>query len=209
DNRVVYRPVRWNGYKLNYVNRSFTIERGSRRTVVWDIFRFFATKFTGALKDWKVADESKLERMERMKALRSEFDKQSTKEVEEYCNEECTYLAQLGRKLLTAHDDAGLRLTAYHGAGSTASAFLKRISVKDHRGEIPGNMRIPVACAFFGGRFENSVAGPIGQRVFGYDISSAYPYAATFLPCLRCGCWRHHRGLPADRGQLRLIHWTR
>jgi len=209
DGRIVYKVVRWNGYKLNYVNRCFTIERGSRRTTVWDIFRFFATKFTGALKDWKVADEQKLERMERMKALRSEFDKQTPEEIEAYCNEECSYLAALGRKLVTAHDTAGLRLTAYHGAGSTASAFLKRIDVKSHRGKIPDAMRVPVACAFFGGRFENSRVGPIGQRVYGYDISSAYPYSATFLPCLSCGSWRYSRGLPGQRDQLTLIHWTR
>ena len=210
EGRLIYKPVRWSGYKLNYVNRRFTIQKGSRQTIVWDIFRFFATKFTGALKDWKVADAGKLERMERMKALRSEFDKQSTKEVEDYCNEECSYLAQLGRKLISAHDQAGLKLTAYHGAGSTASAFLKRIDVRKYRGEIPPAMRKPLACAFFGGRFENSRVGPIDRHVYGYDISSAYPYSAVFLPCLLCGSWRHSRGLPrSSQGGLTLIHWTR
>jgi hypothetical protein len=209
EGRLIYKPVRWNGYILNYANRRFSVERGTRGTVVWDIFRFFATKFTGALKDWKIADETKLTRMERMKALRSEFDKQSTQEIEAYCNEECSYLAKLGRALITAHDSAGLKLRAYHGAGSTASAFLARIDVKERRGQIPGAMRIPVASAFFGGRFENSVVGPVGQRVYGYDISSAYPYHATFLPCLSCGRWRHSRGLPNDLGRLALIHWTR
>lgn len=209
EGRLVYDPVRWNGYKLNYVNRRFSIERGSRQTIVWDIFRFFATKFTGALKDWKVADEAKLERMERMKALRAEFDKQSTEEIEAYCNEECAYLSRLGRKLISAHDQAGLKLTAYHGAGSTASAFLKRIDVRKYRGEIPEQMRIPLASAFFGGRFENSRSGPVRTRVYGYDISSAYPYSATHLPCLLCGRWRHSSGLPKSPGQLTLIRWAR
>jgi hypothetical protein len=209
EGRLIYDAVRWNGYKLNYVNRRFTIERGSRQTIVWDIFRFFATKFTGALKDWKVADEAKLERMERMKALRAEFDKQTPKEVEDYCNEECAYLSRLGRKLISAHDTAGLKLTAYHGAGSTASAFLKRIDVREYRGEIPAAMRIAVACAFFGGRFENAWSGPVRSRVYGYDISSAYPYSATSLPCLLCGVWRHSRSLPSRLAELSLIRWSR
>lgn len=209
EGRLVYKKVRWEGYTLNYVNRRFSIERGNRSTVVWDIFRFFATKFTGALKDWKVADEVKLERMECMKALRSEFDKQTNEEVEAYCNEECSYLAKLGRKLITAHDDAGLKLKAYHGAGSTASAFLGRIAIKQYRGVIPAAMRIGVASAFFGGRFENSQIGPVRRRTYNYDISSAYPYHATSLPCLQCGRWVHCSGFPSSSGQLALVHWTR
>ncbi len=211
DGRQIYKKVRWEGYKLNYVQRRFSIERGARRTVIWDIFAFFQAKFTTALKSWQVADEAKLERMERMKALRSEFDKQSDNEVEAYCNEECEYLANLGRKLISAHEAAGLKLERFHGAGSTASAFLARINVKEHRGEIPPGMRIPVACAFFGGRFENSSIGPVRQRTYNYDISSAYPYHATQLPCLQCGRWRHSR-VVQDRSRgaaLELVHWTR
>jgi hypothetical protein len=34
--------------------------------------------------------------------------------------------------------------------------------------------------AFFGGRFENSVIGPIQKEIFSYDISSAYPYQLFF-----------------------------
>lgn len=209
DGRQVYRKVRWGGYTLNYVQRRFSIERGSRRTVVWDIFAFFQAKFTTALKSWAVADEKRLERMERMKALRSEFDKQSDNEVEAYCNEECSYLATLGRKLIAAHEAAGLNLKAFHGAGSTASAFLARINVRKYRGEIPVAMRIGVASAFYGGRFENSRIGPVRQRTFNYDISSAYPYRAVRLPCLSCGRWRHSSGLPATRGRLTLVHWKR
>jgi len=207
DGRVIYKRVPWNGFKLDYSHRKFTVERGNRKTVIWDIFAFFQSKFTGALKSWQVADEAKLTRMERMKALRSEFDKQSDKEIEAYCNEECSYLARLGRKLIEAHDKAGLRLRAYHGAGSTASAFLAKINVKEHRGECPVGMRVPVACAFFGGRFENSRIGPVRQRVYNYDISSAYPYQAWRLPCLSCGRWRHSSGHPEKPGRLTLVHW--
>ena len=208
DGREVYRPIRWRGYVVNYVNRRFTIERGSRRTVVWDIFRFFATKFTRALIDWKVADKDKLEAMERMKALRSKFDQLSPTEVETYCNEECDYLASLSRRLLDAHEDAGLRLTSFYGAGSTASAFLKRIDIKRHRGEVPAAMRIAIASAFFGGRFEGAFVGPIKGPVRGWDISSAYPYQCANLPCLSCGHWRHRRA-GYRGGRLQLIRWTR
>jgi hypothetical protein len=48
-----------------------------------------------------------------------------------------------------------------------------------------------VASAFFGGRFEHSVIGAIEGELEGWDISSAYPYHTTFLPCLKHGFWKH------------------
>ena len=209
DGRVVYRPVLWNGYSLNYINRRFTVIRDKRRATVWDIWRFFQGKFTTALIDWKVAEKDKLVRMSEMKELRSSFDQLTVPEIQEYCDEECTYLAQLARKLIDAHAKAGLTLKTYFGAGSTASVFLDKLGIHEKRGEIPDGMREPVACAFFGGRFENSVVGPIEGPVWNYDIASAYPYQATFLPCLQHGVWRLVRSdRELELAQLALIHWS-
>lgn len=222
ENRVVYKPVEWSGFRLNYMNRRFTVEsdvpstrskRGyvTKRTTVWDIFSFFQCKFTKALIDWQIADEAKLEHMARMKERRAEFDKLDPAEVQAYCQEECRYLAKLCRALIDAHESAGLKLTSYYGAGSTATAILKQMDVRSHRGDIPEAMRDPIARGFFGGRFENSCVGPIVGPVFNYDLSSAYPYEATFLPCLKHGAWRRvqGRGLDAaiDRASLALVHW--
>lgn len=207
--RIVYKPVKWSGYELNYMNRRFSVKRGTRRATVWDIFRFFQGKFTRALIDWKVADLSKLTRMSDMKDKRAVFDRMGVEEVYAYCQEECDYLAKLARGLLDAHEQAGLKLKHYYGAGSTASAFLERIDVKSKRGEVPGAMREPIACAFFGGRFENSVLGPVAGPVWNYDISSAYPYQATFLPCLSCGVWRFDRlGSGIHDARLALVNWS-
>lgn len=207
--RIVYKPVRWEGYRLNFMNRRFTVSRGTRSATVWDIFRFFQGKFTKALIDWKIADVKKLERMSDMKEKRATFDQLTNEEIHAYCKEECEYLASLARGLLDAHEDAGLKLKHYYGAGSTASAFLEKIDVRAYKGEIPEAMREPVACAFFGGRFENSVIGPIRESVWNYDISSAYPYQATHLPCLSHGVWRFDRlGLGIAAARLALVNWT-
>ena len=209
EDRIIYKPVKWQGYELNFMNRRFSVKRGNRRATVWDIFRFFQGKFTKALIDWKIADLKKLERMADMKDKRSIFDRMLKEEVHDYCQEECIYLAKLARGLIDAHDDAGLKLKHYYGAGSTASAFLEKIDVKSKRGEIPNAMREPVACAFFGGRFENSVLGPMDGPVWNYDISSAYPYQATFLPCLSCGVWRFDRvGSRIESARLALVNWS-
>ncbi len=207
---VVYRPIRWRGFRINYMHRRFTVKRGKVSRVIWDIFAFFQSKFTKACVDWQIGDASTVSAMETMKERRSSFDAQSWDEIKAYCQMECLHLAQLGRQLLDAHVNAGFKLESYFGAGSTASALMKKHDVKEYIGEIPPEMKEGVACAFFGGRFENSVIGEVRRPVWNADINSAYPYAATFLPCLIHGRWRKlTRGLDREieNSNLALINW--
>lgn len=185
------RPIKWRGYSINLISRKFVVQRGKRRRVIWDIFAFFQSKFTTALELWKVGTPEELREMARMKSLRSEFDRQSPDEVKRYCLSECQKMAALAKKLVAAHNDAGLTLRAYFGAGSTASALLKQWETDKQTRYGPNEIEKPVAAAFFGGRFECSRLGRIPGPVYGYDISSAYPYQITFLPCLECGEWSH------------------
>jgi DNA polymerase type B, organellar and viral len=211
NNRVLYHPVRWKGYRLNYCNRRLSISRNRRTVAIWDIFAFFQAKFTKAISDWKIASSEVVDWIERMKQQRSHLDRLDFSEVEKYCKLECLNLAKLARALIDAHKKAGLPLKSFYGAGSTASVFLKNLKIKRKRGTYPEAMKHAIACAFFGGRFENSFIGPIHDKVYSYDISSAYPYQATFLPCLQHGKWKLvHQ--PTYRqislSTLALCHWT-
>lgn len=220
--REAQKPVYWRDYKLGYMRGRLTIQRTRFNSaekkyidygpsvVLWDIFRFYQSKFTSALLDWNIAPKEKLARMIRMKDLRAEFDKLTAKEINEYCQEECHYLALLVRKLIEAHDNVDLSLTAFYGAGSTASAMLTKYGVKEFIAPHLPAMKHAVSCGFFGGRFEISRSGPIQGPVYNYDISSAYPYQMTGLPCLACGRWQLVRGKTLRRrveeGALALIH---
>lgn len=188
--RLGPKPVTWNGYQLNLMGSKFSVKRGRTRRVIWDTFKFFQSKFTTALRDWKVGEESVLARMEAMKERRADFDKLTRKQILAYCFDECAYMATLARKLIEAHDTAGLSLRSYHGAGSTASALLKKLKIDKETRHGPLEIAHAVACSFFGGRFENSVIGVVEGPLWSYDISSAYPYQITFLPCLHCGEWK-------------------
>lgn len=186
------------GYWLNLVSSKFAVKAwrngGLRQFVVWDIFKFFQSKFTNALTDWKVGDKEKIARMVMMKDKRAEFDKESKAAVMAYCLEECRYMAELTRRLIEAHKAAGLKLKSFYGAGSSGAAMLDTMGIKERIAAVkpmPDEMRVPVMCGFFGGRFENSCIGPIDGTVWNYDISSAYPYHITFLPCLEHGRWEH------------------
>jgi hypothetical protein len=179
-------------YSLNFQGSKFSVRQGKRKRVIWDIFKFYQGKFVTALEDWKVGDQALYKRMKRMKDARSEFDKvyeESPQSIRAYCLEECACMAQLAHKLVDAHKAAGLELRSFYGAGSTASAMLKVMGIREQmKAPIP-EMKMAVASAFFGGRFENSVVGPIREKVYNWDIASAYPYQITFLPCLLHGRW--------------------
>lgn len=224
--RVIYQPVLWpdpvrGPYSINFMNRRFSVgivkfdDKGRKRTIarrtIWDIFAFFQSKFTKALTDWQIAGKADLERMERMKSMRSVFDQMSDEEINAYCKEECLYLAKLGNRLIEAHDEAAIPLRDFYGAGSTASALLRKLDILSYKGDFPDEMRFAVACGFFGGRFENSVIGPIAGPVYNYDISSAYPYQACLLPCLSHGSWSKCKR-PSIRelasSSLALVQWT-
>jgi hypothetical protein len=185
------RPVRWKGYRLNMVSRKFVVQKGRKRRVIWDVFAFFQSKFTTALGDWKVGTQEEIEIMARMKNQRADFDQLAVRDVKTYCLDECAKMAELAKKLITAHNDAGLMLRAYYGAGSSASAALKMWKIDKTTRRGPSAMDVPVASAFFGGRFENSVIGVVEGPIYSYDISSAYPYQTAFLPCLECGKWKY------------------
>lgn len=196
------RPVVWTppglpkglcSYTMNLQGSKFELMRAGKKIVIWDIFKFFQGKFVTALMDWKVGDEALWKRMSGMKDKRAEFTMDDSVDVRNYCLEECLCMAKLARKLLNAHTEAGLTLTSFYGAGSSAAAMLKKMGIKDQIVPPPDQMLMPVAQAFFGGRFENSVIGEIEGPVYNYDISSAYPYQTYFLPCLIHAKWSHTR----------------
>ena len=191
-------PVSWMGFTLNLVGSKFTLIRHGKKIVFWDIWKFYQSKFVTALSDWKVGSGEDQAAIERMKELRSKFKTEDMPEVREYCFSECAHMAQLAHKLVDAHLTAGLKLTSFYGAGSTATAMLKLMEVKEKIQPTPEEMRHAVASAFFGGRFENAVIGEVPYWVRNYDISSAYPYQTCFLPCLKHGQWR----LTADRAAM-------
>ena len=173
-------------------------------TIIHDVWRFFQGKFTVALEDWKVPDDINkderkivLDRMRDMKDQRSNFDQLNDEDIRKYCFEECKYMATLARKLTEAHIKAGIPLKNYFGAGSSAEAMMLVMNIKDHikkaRAEnpVPDPIEYIMRCAFFGGRFELGRIGPIKEYIYGKDISSAYVYQLTFLPCLIHGRWEY------------------
>ncbi len=204
-------PVLWKGWSLNLQGTKFSFGRTGPRSgaprrnrILWDIWKFYQSKFTTALEDWKIGTPEERALIARMKEKRHEFDKLSPAEYEQYCFLECQKMAEQARTLIAAHDEAGLPLKTFYGAGSTATVMLKKMGVRRHIAPAPELMREAVAQAFSGGRFEVGEIGCIRGAVHSYDISSAYPYQLCQLPCLIHGKWEHI----TKRSQLEQARWA-
>ncbi len=207
--RILYEPVKYKHFRLNYMNRRLTVSVGKSTRTVWDFFKFFQCSFVKAVKQWGLGDE--LGDIEAMKELRSRFTSKDRERIEEYCRSECRLLAKLVRLVLDAHEEANIPLRVYNGPGSSASVVLDQMGFKERRGVQPDAMAHPIACAFFGGRFEWRRRGPVPLPTWSRDLASAYPYAAARLPCMDCGRWEHIAApkISAIRdATIALIHWT-
>ncbi len=185
-----FRRVKWQGYTLHFLGGAMWIShaRSKRRVTVWDLGKYFQTTFVEALKAWKLAPDVR-DQIEAMKKRRNTFKWSQRSKIKAYCMAECRALAELAGELERAHRDADLAPRAWHGPGSTASVLLKRHRIEERRGAHPPAVLAAADLAYFGGRAEISTSGRIDRPVYGYDISSAYPFHSTTLPCLEHGEW--------------------
>jgi hypothetical protein len=205
-------PVRYNGRTYDFFNGAFHVRgdwqpgdvfkgtsgRWGASTKIWDCIRFFGCSFHQAITDWKAGNEEQWDRIKAMKDKRGSFSEEKPADIMKYCQEECMLLAQMMRKVVEGHENAGWKLKAFYGAGSTGKAMLEANGVKEFKGprlkDLPEGLRLAIMSSFFGGRFENSFVGTMKRSVWSKDIASAYPYAMVYLPCLACGTWRHVEG---------------
>jgi hypothetical protein len=237
NGRRISVPVWWPAqgearWSLDYLNGQLKVKRclgyygglpsWGKAVTVCDIWKFFQGKFTSALEDWKVptnvSEEDRkviLDRMREMKDKRADFDKMKEEEVRAYCIEECKFMAELARLLTEAHVKADIPLKSYYGAGSSASAMLEKMGIKEHirvsreKMVLPDGLSHAIACGFAGGRFENSVIGSVEGPLWSYDISSAYPYQITFLPCLIHGRWEYTRNRRVmEEARAAIVHYS-
>lgn len=188
-------------YAINLVATKFTVQgqwskndrKWMQNAIVWDLFRFYQRSFVNSLKEWEVGAIEELLAIQAMKEARGNFKAIGDRE-KKYCQSEVKLLAQLAEKLINACIEAGIPLTDFFGAGSLGAATLKNGPAKDQIvRKMSARMRHAVTCAFFGGRFEQSTRGIVSYS-HGFDLASAYPYAETQLPCLKCGTWHHVKG---------------
>jgi len=121
-----------------------------------------------------------------------DFAAADMKRIREYNQAELVFLHRGVEELLGRIRQSGYRPASFHSPGSVAAAVMRVFKVKEHKapdGGLPERVAQAASEAYFGGRFETRMIGRIPGPLYHYDINSAYPAAASRLPCLACGSW--------------------
>lgn len=174
------------------LDRDNKIIEGSIRTIN-EVFGFFQSSFFKACEGFEVATKTQLDELEKNKAARPEFEF-ITDEIEQYNRLECELGAKLMARLRELCYRAQIYPNTWRGAGSLATALHNQHATPKRADcHIPERVEQLAREAYYGGRFEITAHGRVGQKVYEYDIRSAYPNAMSSLPCLVHGRWHEIR----------------
>lgn len=185
------RSYNWNGYLIKiHPGKMFRVSKGAKgeRTTItiYDTFGFFQCGFLKVVRSYFPEE---LSRIENGKGNRGTFRYSEIHEIAEYCNSENELLVRIIDRLRENFEDRGLYLREWHGPGAVATASLKKYNVKSAMGTVPKEVSRCSAIAYQAGWFENIRAGYHKQKVWEYDLNSAYPDAISRLPDLSSGTW--------------------
>ncbi len=198
----------WHGYRIQYIPRkSFTLSKDGRSVTIFDSLGFFQSSFVKALTDWKIpVSQAVLEG----KLGRSEFATWKVEDVIAYNAEECTRLVELMDKLREAMRSAGLLTKRWDGSGALAAEWLRLHNASGYLVPTPVELAYPSAVAYSAGRIELAGWGRVKdpERLWHWDIHSAYPDAMRFCPDLTQLTWHHTRKQPEEDFSLVHVTWN-
>lgn len=203
-------PLDWHDFEMDYLPRKeFKVRRRGETSwmVINDVGPFFQTSFVEAITKWGVGTSEEVEMIRAEKARRGSFQFSGLAEVDVYNALEIRLLEELMEKFRDACVVAGIVPKKWQGPGLLAEALFQKHGVPQSRDVLLlqdkryRSLLTFARNAFYGGRPEISVVGPVNREVFQWDINSAYPHAMLSVPCLQHGVWTYSDGPSAD-GQL-------
>lgn len=176
----------------------------------WDVIGFFQCSFVHAVETWLGVDYPDYDLIVAGKALRLHFAESDREFMERYNRAEVLALVEIMKRLHVQLSRLGLKLSRWDGAGAVAAEIFKRHRLIDSyftriegerksiKIELPEDVLEATRYAYFGGRIESGKMGRYAGEIYNYDINSAYPFAASKLPNLNNGEWRHLSKLTRD-----------
>lgn len=189
--------VYWHDWRIAHVPGKALIvtHRPSHKScTVWDLYPWIQSSFVRMLEDFELADDATLERIATMKDQRSDFSIVSMDLIREYCLEECRLLSKAVKMLLDLIVASGYKTNVFYSPGSLAASAMKVHEVNEYRLDGDGGvLNDALEEGYVGARAEVAVVGPIEGPLYEADINSAYPFAASELPCFAHGVWRKFR----------------
>jgi len=142
--------------------------------------------------------QAELDRIAREKTQRGSFTENLTPEIIEYNKRELQYLYQMIVVIHEGLQDLMWYPKHIYGVGAVASYLLAKNhieeqdfyeSIKNMEPSSQKELIFEMEKTYFGGFIFGFKAGSINQRVYHYDLHSAYPAQMVKLPALKGGSW--------------------
>jgi len=202
-------------FEERIVKREYIDEEGNERKEyephphkwmhICDSGSFFQTSLLNAIDPSKAvepivtADEFAILKRGKDRRSDAEFDDETVK----YNMLENEVLSRLMKQLAGSFADIGiqLRTNQWYGPGAAAQATLNMWQVpegKEIREHLSKEFDTVARYSYYGGWFETMIIGPYPDKVYEYDINSAYPAIIQSLPCLIHAREDHGRGDPPN-----------
>lgn len=202
----------WNGYFLRYhKSKNFYIQRISdgKYITLYDVYSFFQSTFVNALTTYfpQEKDDEELKTIIEMKSLRSTFALEELPNIIHYCSLELKWLVLLMDCLRKHLTEQGIRVPRWDGPGAIASTLMRMYHIKEHMNQDVNNIERALR-AYFGGRIETTCIGFTKQKVYQYDLRSAYPAVIQTLPSLKKGIWKkENESRLSSRYSIHRVEW--
>lgn len=153
-----------------------------------DTFHFFQRKFIDVVRSYFPELVSEIEDG---KQNRASFNYRDIDEITRYCLAENKILVKIMDRLRGHFEDYGLFLRNWHGPGTVANSSMRLHQIKESMANTPKEVKHAAQYGYQGGRFELLRAGYYSDRVWQYDINSAYPSEIANLPSFKDGYWEY------------------
>ena len=201
--------VRYGRWWIKWIpgKQFIVMDLNTRRTCcIWDVLPFVQQSFVEWLESGELAPVHVIDRIREMKVRRSAFDEASLDEIETYCRNEVQYLEAGVRQMLELFTSADLKPASYFGAGSLASALMRKHHVREFIAPPPDEYVELIKVGFRGGRFENAFVG-WEDEAWAADLNSAYADGCRNLPCLKCAQWKAVERPPRTEHAIVRVVW--
>jgi len=201
-----YWPVEVGEFEIDYMpHKEFKVRRkGSKYyTVIHDTFTFFQSSFVVALKKWFPEEEwaKAIDKIAEGKEMRHDFGA-VTEYEREYNKLEIVMLQRLLNRFRDMCYGLDIRPRKWQGPGHLVNAVFAREGVPRKDGlSIPSEVWSAANLGYVAGRFEAGTYGEVEEKVYQYDINSAYASYYKKLPCLLHGEWQEISRLPISGTQ--------
>ncbi|MGE3429268.1 MAG: DNA polymerase [Hyphomicrobiaceae bacterium] len=190
--------VRWGNYRVEFIPKKWLQVSGTyagRKLTcrIWDVWSFFTSSFVKALEQYLPDDvtQDELDMIITGKGQRGKFTVEKLRsEVVPYWQKELVLLVRLMERLRELLHKVQIYPKMWHGPAAIANFLNKRAKTDKYMNRnLPDGVLDASQFAYAAGRVEQYKVGRAQQRVYKYDLNSAYPAAMVELPALT-GEWR-------------------